>query len=161
MKKIIFLSLVTLISIGCSNSAPTQTQTNSAPAASPKKDELTVRSNTPQSQKPPMSQPSGGGPNQKAVDVSAMTANIEKAEKDLKAKPTDAKAKETLASAYFERAFALTNAAQYSAAIGDFRKGLKLNPNDKAAKDMHDQIISIYESMGRPAPKEGEEKSPM
>ena len=98
---------------------------------------------------------------QKGVDVSEMTAAIEKAEKEFKAKPADPKAKEDLATAYFKRAFELTSAAQYSAALGDFRKGLKLNPNDKEAKDMHDQIVSIYESMGREAPKEGEEKAPM
>ena len=86
---------------------------------------------------------------------------LEKAEKDYKAKPDDAKTKEILATAYFQRAFILTDNAQYSAALGDFRKGLKLNPNDQKAKDMHDQIVSIYQSMGREVPKEGEEKAPV
>ena len=90
-----------------------------------------------------------------------MTEAVEKAEKEFKAKPKDEKAKSALASAYFVRAFALTDASQYSAALGDFRKGLKLNPDDKEAKEMHDQIIGIYKSMGREAPKEGEEKTPM
>lgn len=66
-----------------------------------------------------------------------------------------------MATAYFERAFALTEAAQYSAALGDFRKGLKLNPADQKAKSMHDQIVGIYEGMGREVPKEGEEKAAM
>ena len=73
----------------------------------------------------------------------------------------DEKAKTELSKAFFVRAFALTEAAQYRAALGDFRKGLKLDPDNKEAKDMHDQIIAIFESMGREAPKEGEESAPM
>ena len=165
MKKVIFLSLVGLISIGCGNSAPTQVNNNATVTSSaPKKDEMTARSHTTENQKPSMPQSnsnSGGSPMQKAVDVSEMTANIEKAEKEFKAKPSDAKAKEALATAYFTRAEALTKAAQYSAALGDYRKGLKLNPSNEDAKSMHDQIVSIYESMGREVPKEGEEKSPV
>lgn len=171
MKKILFLSLIALISIGCNNSAPTQTNSNPSTVSTAKKEETqTVAAHSTENQKPPMSQTnssssssssSSGSPMQKAVDVTAMTTTIEKAEKDFKAKPSDAKAKETLANAYFQRAFALTDAAQYSAALGDFRKGLKLNPNDTKAKEMHDQIVSIYQSMGREVPKEGEEKAPM
>lgn len=97
----------------------------------------------------------------KAIDVSQMTAAIEKADKEAKAKPNDAKAKNALAEAYFVRAFALTEAAQYRSALGDFRKGLKLNPNNEDAKQMHDQIISIFQSIGREPPKEGEEPPPM
>lgn len=97
----------------------------------------------------------------KPVDVSQMTEQIEKAEKDYQAKPTDAKAKEQLADAYFVRAFALTEAAQYRAALGDFRKGLKLKPNAEEAKKMHDQIIDIFKSIGREPPKEGEEPPPL
>ncbi len=166
MKKFIVVSLFVLVSIGCSSSAPTQVQTNSAPTpTTSKKDEMTVTSHSTENQKPPMSQSNSGGsgnsPMQKAVDVSAMTANIEKAEKDFKAKPSDAKAKETLATAYFERAFVLTKAAQYRAALGDFRKGLKLKPDDQEAKGMHDQIIDIFKSIGREPPKEGEEPPPV
>jgi tetratricopeptide (TPR) repeat protein len=71
------------------------------------------------------------------------------------------KARENLAKAYFDRAFLLTDAAQYRAALGDFRKGLKLNPSDAEAKKMHDQIISIFASIKREPPKEGEEPAPM
>ncbi len=94
----------------------------------------------------------------RAVDVSQMTADIEKAEKEYKQNP---KVKGALAQAYFGRAFALTEAAQYRAALGDFRKGLKLNPNDEDAKAMHDQIISIFKSINREPPKEGEEPTPL
>jgi tetratricopeptide (TPR) repeat protein len=90
-----------------------------------------------------------------------MTVAIEKAEKDYNARQSDAKAKEKLGEAYFTRAFALTEAAQYRAALGDFRKGLKLKPDDKDAKAMHDRIISIFQSINREPPKEGEEPPPM
>jgi TolA-binding protein len=163
MNKLFFLSLIALISIGCGGSATTQTQTNSASTPASKKDEMTVTSHSTGEKKPPMLQPSssGGSPMQKAIDVSAMTAAIEKAEKDYQAKPKDKQAKEALATAYFERAFALTKAAQYRAAIGDFRKGLKLKPDDQEAKDMYDETIAIFKSIGREPPKEGEEPTPL
>jgi ribosomal protein S15P/S13E len=144
---------------GCNSSAPTQIQTDKTLSTN-KEATTTVAAHTTENQ-PPANSNSGGSPMSKAVDVTKLTEEIEKADKEFKAKPKDEKAKTTLATAYFERAFALTKAAQYSAALGDFRKGLKLNPNDKEAKEMMDQIVSIYESMGRPAPKEGEEKAPM
>ncbi|MEK7723159.1 MAG: tetratricopeptide repeat protein [Acidobacteriota bacterium] len=98
---------------------------------------------------------------QKAVDLSVLNENIEKAKNEFESTPQDTQAKMKLADAHFERAFALTEAAQYRSALGDFRKGLKLNPNNKEAKDMHDQIISIFESIGRTPPKEGEEPTPL
>jgi hypothetical protein len=171
MKKTIFLSLTALIAVGCGGSASVQntantnsanTTTTTTTASSPKKDDLTVRSH--ETQKAPAGQSnsgSGGSPMQKSVDVTAMTADIEKAEKEYKAKPADAAAKDALAAAYFKRAFALTEAAQYRAALGDFRKGLKLKPENQEAKNMHDQIISIFQSIGREPPKEGEEPPPM
>ena len=97
-------------------------------------------------------------PQARPIDVAEMTADIEKAEKEFKKNP---KAKEDLAKAYFVRATSLTGAAQYRAALGDYRKGLKLNPNDEDAKKMRDQILSIFKSLGREPPKEGEEPKPM
>ena len=98
----------------------------------------------------------------KPIDVSQMTADVEKAEKSFKQNQKDEKAKENLTKAYFVRAFALTEAAQYRAALGDFRKGLKLSPNDAEAKAMHDRIIDIFQnSLRREPPKEGEEPPPM
>lgn len=172
MKKIAVLSLAAIISAGCSNQQASNVNVatqnaNSAVVTSQKKDDsLVVSSHSTTKTQPTApstssSSSSMNSPNQQAIDVSEMTAKIEKTEKDYKAKPTDAKAKEDLATAYFERAFALTKAAQYRAALGDFRKGLKLKPEDKEAKDMHDQIVSIFESIGRQPPKEGEEPAPL
>jgi tetratricopeptide (TPR) repeat protein len=170
MKKLLFLSFIALISIGCDSSAQTIVETNSSNVTAVKKEDTqTVAAHTTETQSPVSSRTNtnssdnskGNSPMSKAIDVSEMTANIEKAEKEYKAKPKDAKAKENLATAYFERAFALTEAAQYRAAIGDFRKGLKLNPDNKEAKDMYDQTILIFKSLGREPPKEGEEPAPL
>jgi hypothetical protein len=99
-------------------------------------------------------------PIQNGIDIS-FSDKIDQAKKEFEASPTKANAKNNLASAYFERAFALTAAAQYRAALGDFRKGLKLNPENKEAKEMRDQIINIFTSLGREPPKEGEESAPI
>jgi hypothetical protein len=174
MKKIIILSLSAFIFAACGTDTPqtnvavnrantnapattTTTQSNSLVVSSHKSNKTAPDS--PSLSADQSSQTSS--PNQQAIDVSDMTEKIEQAEKDLKAKPGDEGAKETLAAAYFERAFALTKAAQYRAALGDFRKGLKLKPDDQEARDMHDQIISIFESIGRQPPKEGEEPPPL
>lgn len=139
------------------NSLVARSHSGSSPTTAPKTDNS---ANIPKSVAPPMS--SGeNSPMSKPVDVTELTANIEKAEKEFKAKSSDAKMKEALAVAYFERAFVLTEAAQYRAALGDFRKGLKLNPKDEKAKDMHDEIIRIFQSINRPPPKEGEEPAPL
>ena len=97
-------------------------------------------------------------PMARPIDVAEMTANIEKAETEFKKNPNS---KEALAKAYFVRATALTDAAQYRAALGDYRKGLKLDPADEAARKMHDQILNIFKQIGREPPKEGEEPKPL
>jgi tetratricopeptide (TPR) repeat protein len=168
MKEIVILSLSALIFAACGgNTNQTTVNTNTVPPVKTQdsSNSLVVSSHQTDKTAPtnPADQSSSqtSSPNQQAIDVSEMTAKIEKADKEYKAKPNDTKAKEALAAAYFERAFALTKAAQYRAALGDFRKGLKLDPDDKEAKDMHDQIISIFESIGRTPPKEGEEPPPL
>jgi hypothetical protein len=189
MKKFIFfisaaVSTVLFIA-GCNNSAPVQNTAaaSPAPAASPAQktgDELSVASHSTENQFPPAKFPGsnsssgngdtssnsasasgGGSPMARPVDVSAMTKSIERLEKAYKKTPGDLEAKTALADAYFNRATALTEAAQYRAALGDFRKGLKLNPDDADARAMHDQIISIFKSIGREPPKEGEEPPPL
>ena len=171
MNKFLILSFAALISIGCNSTAnqTTTANTNVAVQASniqPSKDSTVVSSHSHDAEKPvpPMTATtdkpatSTGSPMAQPIDVAAMTADIEKAEKDLAKNPN---AKEELAKAYFVRATALTGAAQYRAALGDYRKGLKLNPKDEDAKAMHDQIISIFQSINREPPKEGEEPKPL
>lgn len=160
MKKIVIISLLALVAGACGNTATVQqTNTNAVSNSTTRSgDQLIVTSHS--TEKPPANK-SGGSPMEKPVDVSDLTEKIEKADKDFKAKPNDGKAKEALATAYFGRAFVLTKAAQYKSALGDFRKGLKLNPDDKEAQEMHDKIVSIFKSMNRELPKEGEEPPPL
>ncbi len=164
MRKIIVLSFLALVLIGCNSTAqqpqPTA-NTNAAVQASNQtmnnRAIVSSHSSDTETSRPRQSNKSSQGessPMAKPIDVAEMTADIEKAEKEYRNNP---KAKDELAKAYFVRATALTGAAQYRAALGDYRKGLKLNPNDAEAREMHDQIISIFKSIGREPPKEGEE----
>ncbi len=168
MKKIIILSFSALVSIGCGSAARQSqpTANTSAPVqvsnqTSNNSPIVSSHSSDTETNRPPQSNKSSQGessPMAKPIDVAEMTADIEKAEQVYKKNP---KAKDELAKAYFVRATALTDAAQYRAALGDYRKGLKLNPNDEDAKKMHDQILSIFKTIGREPPKEGEEPKPL
>jgi hypothetical protein len=162
MKRITIALLAAAFVASCGNTPQPVSNTNTAAAPTPASNtnSLVITGHRTTSTPAPNSGSTGGSPMQKPVDVDAQTAAIEKADKALKAKPNDEAAKKELAKAYFDRAFLLTNAAQYSAALGDFRKGLKLDPGDAKAKDMHDQIIEIYGMVGKEAPKEGEELKP-
>ena len=173
MKKAVIIGFSAFALAACGSSAPVTPEqvlkadnanvsngrnTNSLVTSSHSSDKLQNANNASQTNAPKTQTES---PMAKPIDVSEMTAAIEKAEKDYNTRATDAKAKGKLAEAYFARAFALTEAAQYRAALGDFRKGLKLNPDNKDAKAMHDRIISIFQSINREPPKEGEEPPPM
>lgn len=106
----------------------------------------------------------GGGKwssNGDPIDMTKFDEKIAAAEKDLKAKPNDGDAKNALAEAYFERGVALTEARQYAAALGDYRRALKYQPDHKESKTWIDQIVSIYQMLKKEAPKEGEEPPPL
>lgn len=162
MKKSLGLIFTALFLIGCQSTAQqTSTVTNTNTAIVKSADSTIVSSHSadaPINSQTANKTASTESPMAKPLDVSEMTADIEKAEKEFKASP---KAKDDLAKAYFVRATALTGVAQYRAALGDYRKGLKLNPTDEEAKKMHDQILSIFKSIGREPPKEGEEPAPL
>ncbi len=166
MKKLLSLIFAASFAVGCQSTTQQTVNTNTT-AQKPNSSEVVSShsvserkcQNAPSMSSNPSS--SGASPMAKAVDVGAMTSNIEKTKKAYDEKPTDEKAKDDLAKAYFVRAFALTEAAQYRAALGDFRKGLKLKPNDSEAKNMHDEILRIFQSINREPPKEGEEPAPM
>ncbi|MEO6391680.1 MAG: tetratricopeptide repeat protein [Pyrinomonadaceae bacterium] len=102
-----------------------------------------------------------GGPTGDPIDTAKLDADIDKTEKAHQSKPADAGATKALADAYFARADALTEARQYRSALGDYRKGLKLDPSNESARKMHDQIIDIFNQMGREVPAEGTEPPAM
>jgi tetratricopeptide (TPR) repeat protein len=170
MKKVLTLSFLFLFATACDQNNQSQTVSNANSPAQKSNDATVVSSHSQAAENvqsaPPSKSNSGASasdssPMAKPIDVAEMTVNIEKSEKELSVNPKNEKAKDNLAKALFVRAFALTEAAQYRAALGDFRKGLKLSPNDQAAKKMHDEIIRIFESIKREPPKEGEEPKPL
>jgi tetratricopeptide (TPR) repeat protein len=97
----------------------------------------------------------------RAIDTSAFDKQIAEFSEAHKANPEKSKIRKKLAQSYADRGFALTNAAQYRSALGDFRRCLKLNPKNKEAREMHDQLVNIFKAIGREAPKEGEEPAPL
>ena len=92
------------------------------------------------------------------IDTSAFDTEIVRLEKDVKANPAS---KTTLAQAYLKRAQALTGAQQYRSALGDFRRTLTYEPNNKDAKEMETQILAIFQSLNREAPAPGTEPAPL
>jgi tetratricopeptide (TPR) repeat protein len=99
----------------------------------------------------------GGDP----IDTKELDASIASAEKALSAKPADAEAKKALGAAYYDRAVALTDVRQYASALGDYRRTLKYDPANAEAKEWIERIVSIYDSINRESPKEGEEPPPL
>jgi tetratricopeptide (TPR) repeat protein len=95
------------------------------------------------------------------IDTAKFDGAIAQAEKAIKSKPADEAAKKALAQAYFDRAFALTEARQYASALGDYRRALKLDPTHEESKKWIDQIINIYAMLKKEYPKEGEEPPPL
>lgn len=178
----IFFCLLLIFSVGfivsCSN-APQQAQTsngNSAVVAKANENSPIIASShgaaqtatTPASSTATTGNSNSAQPkapmmtgNATPIDTAEYDAEVAKTEKEFKAKSKDEKAKIALADAYAKRAFALTEAAQYRAALGDFRRALKLDPANAEAKAMHDQIISIFQSMRREVPAEGSEPPPL
>lgn len=165
MKKIAILSLSALFLIGCGNAAQTvnvnstQNSNDSAFVSSHSETADNSAQNStivPKSETKTMWKQSGT-----PIDVAAFDADIAKAEKDLKAKPKDETAKKNLSEAYTARAVALTEARQYASALGDYRRALKYNAANEEAKSGSDVIISIYKSMNREFPAEGEEPPPL
>ena len=157
------------LTAGCSNSAPTpvansNTANTNRPLRSEQMQNSVAHTTENQPPKPANSNStskmgSGGEP----IDTAKYDGVIAEAEKAYKAKPNDPAAKSNLADAYFDRGFALTDSAarQYAAALGDYRRALKIDPNHEEARKWHDQIVSIFRSLGKEPPKEGEEPAPL
>jgi cytochrome c-type biogenesis protein CcmH/NrfG len=139
--------------------APTISNQNAASANQP-----TV-SNTPQSTHSPVvaasprtaTAASGGEP----VDTSKYDAEIKRLEEKAKKNPADQATRTALAKAYTDRGDALTGVRQYRAALGDYRRALRYDPNNGQAEQMAGTIIGILKSMGRDVPPEGQEPPPL
>lgn len=169
MKKVVLLTLASLVA-ACNSAAPTGTQTaNSNSPNRPMRSEQMQQNSVAHTTEPKSgSTPNPNAPGKfaqggEAIDTAKFDGVIAEAEKNLKAKPNDAAAKTALADAYFDRALALTDssARQYAAALGDYRRALKLNPNHEQAREWSNRIVTIFREVGKEAPKEGEEPAPL
>ncbi len=180
MKKIAILSFTALLFAACGGASQQTVNTNIAPnnqaqnsgnsmtVSSHSQTNSTVNSNStvvPKSQTKTKWTQSGD-----PIDTSAFDEEIKKAEMNLarasqnglrKDNSDFENAKKSLAEAFVKRGLALTEARQYASALGDYRKALKLDANNEEAKKWIDQIISIYKSINKEYPKEGEEPSPL
>jgi tetratricopeptide (TPR) repeat protein len=99
----------------------------------------------------------GGEP----VDTSKYDAEIKRLEEKAKKNAADQGTRLALAKAYTDRGDALTGVRQYRAALGDYRRALRNDPNNEQAQQMSGTIISILKSMGRDVPPEGQEPAPL
>jgi hypothetical protein len=119
---------------------------------------------TPGNDAPPVSVAHGGAPPSSgpsgSVDTSALDKKIEQAETKAKAAKATQADKMAAATAYLERANIFYNAGQptlYKFALRDFRRTLRYDPNNAEARDKQDQIVQIYQQLGRPVPELGNE----
>lgn len=101
--------------------------------------------------------PSSGGD---AIDTSRYDEEIKRLENQHK-DSGDVTARLALAKAYLARAQALTQVRQYRAALGDYRRTLRYDPNNNEARQMSGVIISILQERGREVPPEGQEPTPL
>lgn len=148
----------------CSAAAPVAVQNTNTPVRDDRAQNTIAHGPAEQSAPPSNSNPNspgkwtqGGDP----IDTSKFDKAIADADKTHKAKPTEETAKKALAQAYYDRGFALTEARQYASALGDYRRALKLDPDNVEAKKWELQIISIYQMLKKEAPNEGEEPPPL
>jgi hypothetical protein len=176
MKNLILIAIFSLFLIGCGESQPEVSKTPVEKTANDQqKQPETVAAHTLDKEKDAkVTAPDGDVPMvQKSdkktkwtrsgtpIDVTALNASVADAEKKLKANPKDEALKKSLSEAFTKRGVALTEARQYAAAIGDYRKALKYDADNAEAKKWIATITSIYQSINREVPPEGEEPEPL
>ncbi len=103
--------------------------------------------------------PAAGGDADRALaNTAEYDARIEKAAAKADAPGASASDKQSAAEAYLARANVYRDAGNprlYKFALGDYRRALRYQPDNKEAKEKMDEIVSIYEGMGRPVPTNG------
>lgn len=172
MKKILFLVCASLVFIGCSDTAPKvsekpieksktisekEAETVASHTVEKKVDEKTAPKLSDLKSKVKSKWSRSGNP----IDTSKFDEAIVKAESVVKTKPNDENAKKAIANAFYARGFALTQARQYAAAIGDYRKALRYVPDHEESRKWIKQITIIYESLNKEIPPKGEEPAPL
>lgn len=109
--------------------------------------------------------PAGGAassaPAQAPVATPELDAKIQKAEAKAKASGASDADKKAAAAAYFERADFFREQGDpklYRYALRDYRVGLRYDPGAREPRAKMDEIVQIYQSMGRPVPELGNEQ---
>lgn len=161
---------MTLLAAGCQRSpAPPETQASATPEsarngvpARPNGSGGPVATSHGAAARPPNTDYSQGGTGT-AIDTTGHDKEIARWKDALEhtSGAQQAAARKALAGAYLARANALTDARQYRAALGDYRRVLRLDPDNADARQMSDTIISIFHQLGREPPAEGAEPSPL
>lgn len=102
-----------------------------------------------------------GGPVEEMPAAAAkLDPKVEKAEAKAKSSGANEADKKEAAAAYVERGnvfYQAGNPRLYRYALRDFRRALRYDPSNAEAKQKADQLVEIYESMGRPVPDLGNE----
>ena len=104
--------------------------------------------------------PASSSPNTSPVATPELDAQIEKAEAKARAAGASDADKKAAAAAYFERADFFRDQGDpklYRFALRDYRIGLRYDPSAKEPRAKMDEIVQIYQSMGRPVPDLGNE----
>lgn len=94
------------------------------------------------------------------TDTAALDKKVEQAEAKAKAPRATEADKQAAAAAYLERAnifYSAGNPSLYKFALRDFRRALRYDANNQEARAKEQQIVEIYQSMGRPVPDLGNE----
>jgi hypothetical protein len=168
MRLFIFLLALTAIALfsgacGSSDQSKSDAGPQPLPTATIKQSSQSTQV-TPANDAPPVAVAHGGAPPSSgpsgSVDTSALDKKIKQAETKAKAPKAAQADKLAAATAYLERANIFYNAGQptlYKFALRDFRRTLHYDPNNAEARDKQDQIVQIYQQMGRPVPDLGNE----
>lgn len=93
-------------------------------------------------------------------DVSVLDTRIARLAAKANAAGASSQDKIAAANAYLQRANVFRDAGRptlYKLAVGDFRRVLRLQPQNREAREKLEEIVSIYESLRRTAPENGNE----
>jgi hypothetical protein len=96
-------------------------------------------------------------------DTSRLDAKIEGAASKAHAPGASREEKLAAAALYLVRAnlfYAAQQPSVYKLALGDFRRVLRLQPDNEEARSKAEQIIEIYTQLGKPVPENGTESDP-
>jgi hypothetical protein len=158
-----------LVCGACGSAEQPKSSAGSAPEATPPATVRTPTQSAPAGDAPPFavahgtpstgkSAPPAGG--QSSIDTVELDKKVEQAETKAKAPKATPADKQAVAAAYLERGNVFYSAGKpllYKFALRDFRRTLRYDPNNEEARAKQQEIIRIYQSMGRPVPELGNE----